>query len=36
LPEPIKTIGEHKVPLKLHREVTVPLVVKVVKEGAEA
>ena len=34
LPEPIKTIGEHKVPLKLHREVTVPLVVKVVKEGA--
>jgi len=24
------------VPLKLHREVTVPLVVKVVKEGAEA
>ena len=36
LPEPIKNIGEHKVPLKLHREVTVPLVVKVVKEGAEA
>jgi len=36
LPEPIKTIGEHKVPLKLHRDVTVPLVVKVVKEGAEA
>ena len=36
LPEPIKTIGEHKVPLKLHREVTVPLVVKVVKEGSEA
>ena len=36
LPEPIKTIGDHKVPLKLHREVTVPLVVKVVKEGAEA
>ncbi len=33
LPEPIKTIGEHNVPLKLHREVTVPLVVKVVKEG---
>jgi large subunit ribosomal protein L9 len=36
LPEPIKTIGNHNVPLKLHREVTVPLVVKVVKEGAEA
>ena len=34
LPEPIKTIGEHDVPLKLHREVTVPLKVKVVKEGA--
>jgi len=36
LPEPIKNIGEHKVPLKLHRDVTVPLVVKVVKEGTEA
>ena len=36
LPEPIKAIGDHQVPLKLHREVTVPLVVKVVKEGAEA
>ena len=36
LPEPIKTIGEHTVPLKLHREVTVPLVVHVVKEGAAA
>ena len=35
LPEPIKSIGEHDVPLKLHREVTVPLKVKVVKEGAE-
>jgi len=35
LPEPIKTIGEHDVPLKLHREVTAPLKVKVVKEGAE-
>ena len=34
LPEPIKTIGEHNVPLKLHREVTVPLKVKVAKEGA--
>jgi len=35
LPEPIKTIGEHDVPLKLHREVTAPLKVKVVKEGAD-
>jgi large subunit ribosomal protein L9 len=34
LPEPIKTIGDHEVPLKLHREVTVPLKVHVVKEGA--
>jgi large subunit ribosomal protein L9 len=34
LPEPIKSIGDHHVPLKLHREVTVPLKVKVVKEGA--
>ena len=34
LPEPIKAIGEYTVPLKLHREVTVPLAVKVVKEGA--
>ena len=36
LPEPIKTIGDHNVPLKLHREVTVPLMVKVVKEGGSA
>jgi large subunit ribosomal protein L9 len=35
LPEPIKTIGEHAVPLKLHREVTVPLKVNVVREGSE-
>ena len=35
LPEPIKTVGAHDVPLKLHREVTVPLKVRVVKEGAE-
>jgi large subunit ribosomal protein L9 len=34
LPEPIKTLGEHGVPLKLHRDVTVPLKVKVVKEGS--
>ena len=36
LPEAIKTLGEFTVPLKLHREVTVPLKVKVVKEGAAA
>ena len=35
LPEPIKTIGEHTVPLKLHREVTVQLKVRVAKEGSE-
>jgi len=33
LPESIKTIGDHDVPLKLHREVTVPLKVRVIKEG---
>lgn len=33
LPEPIKAIGDHDVPLKLHREVTVALKVHVVKEG---
>ena len=36
LPEPIKVLGSHNVPLKLHREVTVPLTVQVVREGAEA
>ena len=36
LPEAIKALGEFDVPLKLHREVTVPLKVKVVKEGASA
>jgi len=34
LPEPLKAIGDHTVPLKLHREVTIPLTVHVVKEGA--
>jgi large subunit ribosomal protein L9 len=34
LPEPIKAIGDYDVPLKLHREVTVPLKVRVMKEGA--
>ncbi len=36
LPEPIKRIGDHEVPLKLHREVTVPLKVRVLKEGEES
>jgi large subunit ribosomal protein L9 len=35
LPEAIKALGEFDVPLKLHREVTVPLKVKVVREGGE-
>ena len=34
LPEPIKTLGTFEVPLKLHRQVTVPLKVQVVREGA--
>ena len=35
LPEPIKTIGNHEVPLKLHREVMVPLKIRVRKEGEQ-
>ena len=34
LPEAIKSLGDHTVPLKLHRDVTVPLTIHVVKEGA--
>ena len=33
LQEPIKRLGEYDVPIKLHREVTVPVKVKVVAEG---
>ena len=33
LPESIKAIGDHEVPLKLHREVTAALTVHVVKAG---
>ena len=33
LPEPIKAIGEHTVPVKLHRDVVVQVPVKVVAEG---
>jgi large subunit ribosomal protein L9 len=36
LKEPIKTLGEVSVPVKLHREVTAQVVVKVVPEGAES
>ncbi len=32
LPEPIKTLGEFKVPIRLHRDVTVEVTVHVVKE----
>jgi large subunit ribosomal protein L9 len=35
LTDPIKKIGEQKVSIKLHREVTVPITVKVVAEGPE-
>jgi large subunit ribosomal protein L9 len=33
LPEPIKRLGEYEVPVKLHREVTLKLKVRVVAEG---
>ena len=36
LTEPIKTLGEYAVPVTLHREVTVELTVKVVKEAVAA
>jgi large subunit ribosomal protein L9 len=32
LEEPIKSVGEYKVPLRLHRDVTVEIAVNVVKE----
>jgi large subunit ribosomal protein L9 len=35
LDEPIKTLGEHKVPVRLHREVSVEITVQVVKEEQE-
>ncbi len=34
--EPIKTVGEHTIVVKLHREVQTPVVVKVVAVGAPA
>ena len=33
LPEPLKTLGDHVVPVKLHREVTADVKVKVVAAG---
>ena len=35
LPEPIKKLGEYTVPVKLHREVTTNLKVRVVAEGGK-
>jgi large subunit ribosomal protein L9 len=32
LPEPIKQLGEHKVPVRLHREVTIEIPVTVTRE----
>ena len=32
LPDAIKTLGEHTVPLKLHREVSVPLKIQIVRQ----
>ena len=31
LPEPLKTFGTHQVPLKLHKDVTAKLTVKIVE-----
>ena len=31
LPEPLKTFGTHEVPLKLHKDVTAKLAVKIVE-----
>jgi large subunit ribosomal protein L9 len=36
LQEPIKKLGEYEVPVKLHRDVTTRVKVRVVAEGAEA
>jgi len=32
LPEPIKQLGEHKVPIRLHRDVTIEITVNVLRE----
>jgi large subunit ribosomal protein L9 len=36
IPEPIKTVGDHPITVRLHREVQTPLVVKVVSSGEPA
>ncbi|HZU23545.1 MAG TPA: 50S ribosomal protein L9 [Terriglobales bacterium] len=36
LNEPLKSLGEYTVPIRLHREVTAPVQVVVLKEGGEA
>jgi large subunit ribosomal protein L9 len=36
IPEPIKSIGDHPITVRLHREVQTPLVVKVVSSGEPA
>ncbi len=33
LTDPLKTVGNHQVSLKLHKEVSVPIKVKILKEG---
>ena len=35
LAEPLKRLGEHRVAVKVHREVTAEVTVRIVKEGAE-
>ena len=35
LAEPLKQLGEHRVAVKVHREVTAEVTVRIVKEGAE-
>jgi len=36
IPEPIKSVGEHPITVRLHREVQTPLVVKVIASGVPA
>ena len=36
LADPLKRLGEHRVGVKVHREVTAEVMVRIVKEGAEA
>jgi large subunit ribosomal protein L9 len=33
LPDPLKSVGDHKVPVRLHRDVVAELTVKVVAAG---